>query len=33
MQFILGVILFTCVAGWVDAHVPWPVPAKSGGSR
>lgn len=33
MQFILGVILFTGVAGWVDAHIPWPVNRKSGGSQ
>ena len=24
MQFILGVILFVVVIGWVDAGVPWP---------
>ena len=24
MQFIVGVILFTCVVGWVDGRVPWP---------
>ena len=33
MQFIVGVILFTCVAGWVDQRVPWPVARKSGDSR
>ncbi len=24
MQFILGVLLFVVVVGWVDAGVPWP---------
>ena len=32
MQFIIGVILFTCVAGWIDRRVPWPAKKKSGGS-
>ena len=24
MQFIVGVLLFTCVVGWVDSRIPWP---------
>jgi hypothetical protein len=24
MQFILGVILFVVVIGWLDADLPWP---------
>jgi hypothetical protein len=24
MQFILGVILFVVVIGWLDAGLPWP---------
>jgi hypothetical protein len=28
MQFVVGVLLFTCIAGWVDHHVPWPVDKK-----
>ena len=24
MSFILGVILFVGVAGWLDAKIPWP---------
>lgn len=24
MQFVLGVILFVVVIGWLDAGLPWP---------
>ena len=33
MQFVVGVILFTCVVGWVDRFIPWPKEKKSGGLR
>jgi len=28
MAFILGVILFVVVVGWIDAGLPWPGPQK-----
>jgi hypothetical protein len=24
MSFILGILLFVVVAGWLDARLPWP---------
>jgi hypothetical protein len=31
MSFVLGVILFVVVIGWLDAQLPWPVPRSKGG--
>jgi hypothetical protein len=31
VQFILGVVLFVVVVGFIDARIPWPKPQKRGG--
>lgn len=33
MAFILGVILFVLVVGWIDAGLPWPDPRNRDGLR
>lgn len=30
MQFILGVVLFVVVVGFIDARIPWPKPRERG---
>jgi len=30
MAFILGVVLFVIVVGWVDVGLPWPSPREKG---
>jgi hypothetical protein len=32
MQFILGVVLFAAVLGWLDSALPWPKAPRSGDS-
>jgi hypothetical protein len=33
MQFILGVIFFVVVIGWLDARLPWPRSQPKKGGR
>jgi hypothetical protein len=32
MQFILGVVLFVGLVGWIDAGLPWPSARRKGPS-
>ena len=33
MSFILGIVLFVGVIGWLDARLPWPEPRASAAAQ